>query len=105
MAVESPYPGFDNLPTPRTNEVDIPGNWDQPDKLANLCRELEREVTLADMSYADLCKKVKATGNYTADREQDPTAVTFANGRTVTIKDGHLVIGWAQPLPKRVDGG
>jgi hypothetical protein len=51
------YPGFDNLPTPRTDAVDIPANWDTPDKLAALCRQLEREVTLADDSYADLCQR------------------------------------------------
>jgi hypothetical protein len=31
--------------------------------------------------------------NYVADREVDPQQVTFANGRMVTIRNGHLVIG------------
>lgn len=34
------------------------------------------------------------SGNYVADRVEDPTRVIFANGRMVAVKDGHLVIGW-----------
>lgn len=28
--------------TPLTDAVDVPDNWDTPDKLADLCRKLER---------------------------------------------------------------
>lgn len=34
------------------------------------------------------------SGNYVADRVEDPTRVIFANGRMVEVRDGHLVIGW-----------
>jgi hypothetical protein len=39
-------------------------------------------------------KKLDACGNYVANTESEPTEVLFANGRTVKIVAGNLVIGW-----------
>src|SRR5580692_3337356 len=39
--------------------------------------------------------------NYTADRECNPTSVTFANGRRVWLNsEGFLDVGWAEGFPK-----
>jgi len=40
--------------------------------------------------------RFRASGNYVANREVNPTKVTFANGRTVKVVNGHLVIGWSK---------
>lgn len=40
---------------------------------------------------------MKGSGNYTADREINPTAVWFANGRHVKLVDNHLEVGWGKP--------
>ena len=39
-------------------------------------------------------KKLAKSTNYVANKEVNPTRVTFANGRTVHIKNGALVVGW-----------
>lgn len=39
------------------------------------------------------------SGNYVADRAEAPTKVTFANGRTVVVVDGHLAVGWDSDVP------
>jgi len=44
--------------------------------------------------------RLRASGNYVANKEVEPTKVTFANGRTVKIEGNHLVIGWDKPRPK-----
>lgn len=36
----------------------------------------------------------RTSGNYVANKVINPTKVTFANGRTVKIVKGHLVVGW-----------
>jgi len=39
--------------------------------------------------------------NYTADKECNPTAVTFSNGRRVWLNaEGFLDVGWAEGFPK-----
>ena len=36
------------------------------------------------------------SGNYVANKEINPTKVTFANGRVVRIKKGALIVEWAK---------
>ncbi len=40
--------------------------------------------------------------NYVANAEVNPTRVLFANGRTVRIVNGALVVGWARKEAERV---
>lgn len=66
--------------------------------------EAPKEPTWADNALRNLRGKLSGhpSGNYVADREERPRKVVFANGRTVEIVDGALVVGWALPIPQDV---
>lgn len=44
-----------------------------------------------------MMKRGRASGNYVANKETNPTKVTFDNGRVVRIVKGALVVEWAKP--------
>lgn len=60
--------------------------------------EANREGAIALMKLHDrYSAKLKASGNYVANKEVNPTKVTFANGRVVRIVKGALVVEWRKP--------
>ena len=70
-------------------------NWRPSNALTNgVATIVQQEVKHAERIAASFPANESTSGNYTADREIDPTKVRFANGRTVEIVNGCLEIGW-----------
>jgi hypothetical protein len=71
-----------------------------PSAHATACSSHSFNVMLGGIQRVQ--KKLAATGNYVANDAVDATRVLFANGRTVRIVNGRLVVGWARKEAERV---
>ena len=81
----------------------------QKKHLGERCGRCGETVGAADQTFDALLKlqaarerEEKASGNYVANDEVNATRVLFANGRTVKIVKGRLVVGWAKAEAEKV---
>lgn len=91
-----------------------------PDRPCRYCDRTEAEVASCPSSQATACASLaqrrlieaickrgdarKADTNYVADKEVNPTRILFANGRTVRVVRGKLIVGWARAEARKVFG-
>jgi hypothetical protein len=63
------------------------------ERIPHKCLHWHSGMVTCDKNECPFCRLAES-GNYVCDDAVNPTVVTFANGRRVSLVNGRLDIGW-----------